>query len=121
MSSVKFRIKIIGLGEAMGELSRSRTPKTVFQIVKMGRLRGRITVEGDFVGFTTSVIAGHEKSKKDFDAGDIGYQPLNRGIWVAITKTKAKLPMNPIGRITEGLDVLKEARSGNEVILEVIR
>lgn len=120
MSSVRFRMRVVGLGEVVGEFNRSKTPKTVFQIIKMGRFRGRITVEEGFVGFITNVIAGHEKSRKDFQPGDVGYQPLNRGLWVAVTKARAKLPMNPVGKVTNGLEVLRSVKSGEEVILEVV-
>lgn len=112
-SRIPFRLLIANRGEVKGELIKHLAPFTNSRLIKLRRLEGVITREKSQVVFLANMSVGLEKSKKDFEAGDIAILPIDGSIRFILEKITASRPMNHIGAVKNGLDILLQTKSGD--------
>jgi hypothetical protein len=76
--------------------------------------------ESNFVYILTPVIAGEEKSRKEFRKGSVAFMPAGCMLCFFIEDTRSYKPMNPLGEVYEGLDILCSLRRGDSIRIEGI-
>lgn len=107
-----------------GELAGGPTARLVAGALP---IRGAARRWGEEIYFDVPITAGLEPdARQDVDEGDIGYwpegpalcfffgpTPVSRG-----PKPRAYSPVNVIGRIVGDLQVLRDVREGEEIVVE---
>jgi hypothetical protein len=83
-------------------------------------IRGRLNkFKGNYVCMLTQLITWNEKGKTDFVNGDMAVFPSNGSICIFLEDAKSTRPMNPIGRITSGLEIFSETGGGDVLTISV--
>jgi hypothetical protein len=118
LSRFKVRFVIEGVGEAAGELVRFLAPRTVETLMKELPIEGRAAIWKEQIYFETKVEAGPEKERTKVESGTIAYWPLGSAICVFFGSSQPYGPVNPVGRITEGLELFRKVRQGSRIRLE---
>ncbi len=113
---IKFVIE--GSGEARGELIRHLAPKTVDAIVRALPVEGYASTWLEEVYFEVPVRLGEEKATKRVEKGTIAYWPAGHAICVFYGQSQPVGPVNPIGRVTEGLEVFAKVQMGAKIRVE---
>lgn len=117
------------LGSVRAELVESLNPKTVTAILKKLPIESKAIRWGDEVYFETQVSVGEENIKTIMEVGELAYWPPGRAIAIFFGPTpvsqsgepRAYSPCNPIGRVIEGIEILKKVKSGVPVKVMALR
>ena len=100
------------------EFKRHLSPKTVGKILRVIPIQGNAHFLGkSAVYFETSIESGIERSKKEFQKGDIAFLPVGKLICFFYTDARIGKEMTPIGKIVENIDLLSTVKSGSELKL----
>ena len=113
VSRVSIRIAISEKGTATGEIFKHFAPRTVNEILRSLPLHGRANLSNSFIYMTSELVVGGEKRRTTFSRSEMAFLPLNGSICLFLTDSKVERPMNPIGRITSGLEVLDGVTRGD--------
>ena len=106
------------------ELNDSRTAREIWEALP---LSSDFNTWGDEIYFSIPVEAGPENSQEVVGVGDLGYWPPGHAFCIFYGLTPASTgdeirpasPVNPIGRILDGVEVLKsEATKADGVRVE---
>lgn len=120
LSKLEIVIEVQGKGRAEGEVFRHLSPITLGSLMRKMPLQGRaIRFRDHFVYCSTEVVAGVEKARKAFKKGEIAFLSSNGAVCFFFTDCEVALPMNPLGRVTSGLEVLEKAGAGDVIFLNV--
>ncbi len=117
-SRIRFTLTVQGKGACAGELVRHLAPFTVRTIVRAGRVQGVLTSDRCGLVLLAGMDSGAEKTKKEFSRGDVAYLPLDGSIHIFTKDCSTSRPMNHLGAVQEGLDVLDLAKPGDRASLE---
>ena len=118
VSRFKLDIEIANKGTAPAELVRHLAPLTCNGVLKSLPFKGRVHRYGDkFVYIETILIMGAEKQKTQFRVGDVAFMPSNGSICVFVQDAIVQ-PMNPLGKITVNIDVIKSCQPGDVMIVK---
>jgi uncharacterized protein len=112
VSRIKIKFVIEGLGEAEGELARFLAPRTVDTIVRKLPLEGRAAVWKEEVYFEIPIKMGEEKGKSTVEEGTIAFWPMSGALCVFYGKSQPYSPVSVMGKITSGLELFKQVKSG---------
>jgi uncharacterized protein len=112
VSRIKIKFIIEGLGEAEGELARFLAPRTVDTIVRKLPLEGRAAVWKEEVYFEIPIKMGEEKGKSTVEEGTIAFWPMSGALCVFYGKSQPYSPVSVMGKITSGLELFKQVKSG---------
>ncbi|MFQ6096077.1 MAG: cyclophilin-like family protein, partial [Candidatus Bathyarchaeia archaeon] len=105
-SKIAARIIVHGKGEASVELIRHLSPITVNALVMNMPIYGRVNrLNESVVCVISQITAGVEKSRLTFSRGDVAFLPLNGSICIFLKEGRSARPMNPVGRVSSGLEV----------------
>jgi hypothetical protein len=108
--------EVVGKGNFIGRLHRHLSPVTSIKIQRALPANGRINIyEKSFVYILTSVVTGEEKSRKEFKRGDIAFMPAGCMLCFFLQDTRSYKPMNPLGEIIEGLEILESCKRGDVI------
>ncbi|MCL4437096.1 MAG: hypothetical protein M1503_06710 [Thaumarchaeota archaeon] len=117
-SKITAKIIIHGKGEASADLFRHLSPMTLNSIMLKMPIHGRVNRIGEsLICIITPIVAGTEKSKTSFEQGAITFLPLNGSICIFLKSGKSARPMNQIGSVSSGLDILLKAGSGDTITI----
>jgi hypothetical protein len=117
-SKITVKIVITGKGEASADLFRHLSPMTLGAIMLKMPIHGRVNrVSDSLICVITPIVAGAEKSKTTFEKGAITFLPLNNSICIFLKPSKSARPMNQIGSVSSGLEMLLKAGSGDTVTI----
>ena len=108
---------IEGIGESIGEFHRFASPRTADAILRVLPVGGRIVRYGEEVYFQIPVKAPSENPRSSVDVGSIGYWPMGSAVCIFYGPTKPYSPVNRLGKITEGLDLFRNAKEGTVVTI----
>jgi hypothetical protein len=112
------KITVHGKGEVSAEIFRHLAPTTVGAIIMKMPIHGRVSRIGESnICIITQISTGVEKGRTSFARGDLAFLTLNGSICIFLKEAKSARPMNPIGRVTSGLDILDKAGSGDTITL----
>lgn len=115
VSRIALEIEILGKATIPCELVRHLAPITSRSIMTNLPLQGRAHKYGEiFAYFETGLVIGAEKQRKSFKRGELGFLVSNGSICMFL-KDASTQPMNPLGRITGGLDSIESLRPGDVV------
>jgi hypothetical protein len=115
ISRIKIKFLIEGLGEAEGELVRFLAPRTIDTIVRKLPLEGRVALWKEEVYFEVPLKMGEEKAKPTVETGTIAFWPMGSAICVFYGKSQPYSPVSILGKITGGLELFKQVKSGSTI------
>ena len=119
LSRILIRVSVQGKGDAEGEVFRHLAPITLNTLLRSMPINGRVNrFDNIFIYVISGVVAGVEKTKKVFQRGDIAFLALNGAICIFLKDSTVAKPMNPIGRITAGLEVLENTSPGDVLTIQ---
>jgi len=118
VSRVPIKFHLEGVGTAEGELIRFLAPRTVDAVLERLPIDGRAAVWREEVYFETPVKMGSEKAKPKVETGEITYWPMGSAICIFYGKSQPYSPVNPIGRVTKGLELFEGVKAGTKIRLE---
>jgi len=119
-SRVRVRFLLESIGEAEGELMRYLAPRTIEALIKSMPIDGRLSVWKEEIYFETPVKMGSEKSRATVDTGTIAYWPMGAAVCIFYGKSQPYSPVNILGKVTENLELFKQAKQGSRVRVERI-
>jgi hypothetical protein len=121
VSKLDIVIEVYGKGRAEGEVFRHLAPVTLNSLLRNMPLQGRtISFKGQFIYITSGIITGVEKARKSFQKGEIGFLSSNGALCFFLENCEVAMPINPLGKITSGLDVLMKAGAGDVISVSII-
>jgi len=115
LSRTPIRIRLSGLGEAEGELSRICAPLTVETLLRRLPLKGRAHPISGGISFIVGIKRGEEKPVSRVEAGTIAYWPRGDAINVFHSPVSTLGPVNRVGSIKENLEIFRKISSGVDV------
>lgn len=118
VSRFKVLIDIANKGSASAEFVRHLAPMTLFAILKSLPLQDRIhKYEDKFVYIESGLVIGAEKQRRQFSRGEVAYLTSNGSVCVFV-KAAIVQPMNPIGVITNNIEVVESSQPGDVMIIK---
>lgn len=120
LSRIPIRLIVEGLGEAKGELIRFLAPRTVDGLTRKLPVEGRAALWKNEVYFEVPLHLGEEKAKRTAKKGTIGYWPMGRAVCIFYDETRPYSSVNYIGKVTENLEMFRQAKSGTKIAMEKI-
>ena len=120
LSRIDINIIIQGKGEAKGELFRHLSPLTLGAMMRKFPIHGRVhRFEETFIYVTSEAVVGVEKARKIFHRNDIAFLSLNSGVCFFKKDCIVAKPMNLLGKVSFGIEVLEQSAVGDIITIEV--
>jgi len=113
VSRVPCTVKLSGKGEVKISLYRHLAPLTVNAILRVLPMDSRVNVQPATACLFSSVRVGVEKPKLAFERGDVAFLASGALLCFFLRSARAEHPLNPIGRVDEGLELLDSLRAGD--------
>ncbi len=83
-------------------------------------IRARVSRYKDsFISILTDIVAGSEKAKREYSRGDIAFLTYNGSICIFLKDVKLDKPMNPLGRVVKGFEIIESLNSGDSITLNL--
>ncbi len=112
---------IYGKGQIKARVYKHLAPTTLGEIQRSVPFGGNVNFyERSFAYILTPVVAGEEKSRKNFKRGSIAFMPAGCLLCFFLDDTSSYKPMNPLGEISEGFELLYNLRRGDSIRVESI-
>jgi hypothetical protein len=116
VSKVECSVTIRGKGKLTLGLYRHLAPVTVTALLDEFPLASRAMITpGAMLTLLTKIKIGVEKQRLEFSKGDVAFLAANGSICIFLANVKSQRPLNPVGKVEEGLEVLQKAVSGDVV------
>ena len=121
VSKIECAANLRGKGETRVSLFRHLAPVTVNAIMRELPISGRVTIYPKaMICVLTNLRLGVEKQKYEFSKSDVAFVPATSSICFFFSNAKSDRPLNPIGKIEEGLEILEGASAGDVIELKAI-
>lgn len=116
VSRIGIAVTVTGKGVAKGQLKRHLAPTTVGEITRRLPLSGRVARYKDiFVYVLVGLQVGREKARSRFKRGELALMPANGSLCLFLKDADIASPLNPVGEIVEGLEVVEAAGPGDVI------
>lgn len=116
VSELAMRARVPGKGEVKGRLFKHLSPVTLAKLQRAIPIGGRVNLyEHNFAYILTDVATGEEKARKEFKRGDVAFMPSGSMVCFFLQDTRSYKPMNLLGTIIEGIEVLDSCRRGDSI------
>ena len=116
VSKVECSVTIRGKGKLTLGLYRHLAPVTVTALLDEFPLASRAMITpGAMLTLLTKIKIGVEKQRLEFSKGDVAFLAANGSICIFLANVKSQRPLNPVGKVEEGLEVLQKVASGDVV------
>ncbi len=116
VSKVECVATVRGKGKFTLGLYRHLAPVTVAAVLDELPVSSRAMLyPGAMITLLTKIKIGVEKQRLEFSKGDVAFLAANGSVCIFLANAKSQRPLNPIGKVEEGLDVLQKAASGDVV------
>jgi hypothetical protein len=109
-------IDIKGRGKALAELD-DRNPRISSALYQMLPMEARASLWGEEVYFDILLEMEDENPTPSATAGDISYWAPGPAFCIFFGETQPYSAVNHLGRIVDGLDVIKKTAQGDRIIL----
>lgn len=117
VSKIECLASISGRGSARVSLFRHLAPITVNAVVRSLPFDSRVTVQPPIVSLITQLRVGVEKPRNQFARGDIAFLASGGLICLFLGSARSDRPLNPLGRVESGIEILDAIRPGDVVRL----
>lgn len=119
VSAMELRGSVPNRGRILGRLYKHLSPVTITKIKQAVPFIGRVNVyERNFIYILTSVVTGEEKARKEYRKGEIAFMPGACMLCFFLQDTRSYKPMNPLGELVEGIEILQSCRRGDSIRIE---
>jgi hypothetical protein len=75
-------------------------------------IESRTSIQQSMVSLFTSIKVGVEKPKSRFDRGDVAFLASNGLLCIFLKNVQSERPLNPVGKVDGGIEVLEALRTG---------
>jgi hypothetical protein len=106
-----------GKGSAGVSLYRHLAPLTVDAIGWALPMDSRVNIQQGMVCMFSSIKVGVEKPRLAFAKGDVAFLASGGLLCFFIGDAKSAMPLNPVGKVDTGLEVLASLRPGDVIRL----
>lgn len=96
-------------------LYRHLAPLTVNSMLRILPFDSRVTLQPAMVCLFTQLKVGVEKPRTRFSRGDVAFLPSGGLICVFLGDAQSARPLNPIGKVEEGIDAFDATKPGDIV------
>jgi hypothetical protein len=120
VSRIKIKFLLESVGEAEGELVRFLAPRTVDTIVRKLPIEGRAALWKEEVYFEIPIKMGEEKAKPTVEPGTIAFWPMGSALCVFYGTSQPYSPVSILGKVTSGLDLFRQVRSGATIRVQLL-
>ncbi len=117
VSKVECVATVPGRGVARVSLFRHLAPLTVNALLRVFPIDSRVNVQPSFVAMFTDMRVGVEKGRASFVRGDVAFLPSGGLVCFFLKDSRSDMPLNPIGKVEEGMSILDGVRRGDTVRL----
>ncbi len=116
VSKVECSATVRGKGKFTLGLYRHLAPVTVTALLDEFPLASRAMITpGAMMNLLTKIKVGVEKQRMEFSKGDVAFLAANGSICIFLANVKSQRPLNPVGKVEEGFDVLQKVAAGDVV------
>ncbi len=115
----RIEINIIGKGRAVAELDE-RNPRISGEIYRKLPIEARANLWGEEVYFDIPLETGDENPSPSAVKGDVSYWSPGPAFCIFFGGTQPYSPVNPLGRIVEGLEIFRNVNAGDRIVLNRI-
>ena len=115
VSKVECAGSVRGKGKFTMGLYRHLAPVTVAALLGEFPLASRAMVSPGMITLITKIKTGVEKARMEFSKGDVAFFAATGSICIFLKNAKSDRPLNPVGKVEEGLEVLQQATAGDVV------
>ena len=116
VSKIECIASVRGKGKLTLGLYRHLAPTTVTALLDELPLASRALVyPGAMITLLTNLKIGVEKQRMEFAKGDIAFLAANGSICLFLANAKSQRPLNPVGRVEEGMEVLQAIAAGDVI------
>ena len=67
---------------------------------------------GKMITLLTKIKTGVEKQRTEFARGDVAFLAATGSVCIFLANAKSDRPLNPVGKVEEGLEVVQAATAG---------
>jgi hypothetical protein len=121
LSELVLTATVIGKGQIKARVLKHLAPITLSKLQRVVPFSGNANFyERNFVYLLTPVTGGEEKSKKEFRKGTLAFMPAGSMLCFFLEDTRSYKPMNLLGEIMEGLDLISNLKRGDSIRIESI-
>ncbi len=92
-------------------------PLTLSAVLRELPIDSRVNVQPAMTCLFTEIRVGVEKPRTQFARGDIAFLPSGGLICFFLHDAKSDRPLNPLGKVDDGLQILESVRPGDVVRL----
>jgi uncharacterized protein len=117
VSKVECVASVRGKGEAKLSLFKHLAPLTVNALLEAMPVDSRVNVQPTMVCLFTTIRLGVEKPKTSFARGDVAFLPSGSLVCLFLRDSKSDRPLNPVGKVEDGIAIFDAARPGDTVRL----
>lgn len=104
-----------GKGAFVIGLYRHLAPVTVAAILDDLPMASRVMIYPGMVTLLTRIKTGVEKQRLEFAKGEVAFLAANGSICIFLANAKSQRPLNPVGKVEGGLDVLERVSVGDVI------
>jgi hypothetical protein len=115
VSKIECTATVRGKGKFTLGLYRHLAPVTVTALLDEFPLAARATIYPGMITLMTKIKTGVEKQRTDFSKGDVAFLAATGSICIFLSNAKSERPLNPVGKVEGGLEVLQNAAAGDVV------
>jgi len=117
VSRVECNAAVRGRGDAKVALFRHLAPLTVNAILHSLPSDSRVGVNPAMVSLFTQIQVGVEKPRLAFERGDVAFMAAGGLVCVFLRGAKSERPLNPVGKVEQGIEVFDAIKPGDVVRL----
>ena len=120
VSKVEVQASISGRGQGTLSVFRHLAPITVSALLRTLPSDSRVTLQPAMVCLFTQLRVGVEKPRTKFARGDVAFLPSGGLICVFLGDAKSDRPLNPVGKVEQGIEAFDAIRPGDVVNLKLV-
>ena len=98
-------------------LFRHLAPLTVNALLRMMPFDSRVSIQPPLVSLFAELKVGVEKPRGQFSRGEVAFLPSGGLLCVFLGDARSDRPLNPLGKVEEGLELFEAVRPGDVVRL----
>ncbi|MBI3858778.1 MAG: hypothetical protein HY296_00845 [Thaumarchaeota archaeon] len=117
VSKLDCTAKVRDKGEAKVSVFRHLAPLTVNALARELPIQGRATGQAQMVTMFTTLKVGVEKPRSTFERGDVAFLASGSLLCFFLKSASSDRPLNPIGKVESGIEVLENIRPGDVITL----